>query len=376
MLEHGWNSTSHQILDPGMLHWFSAAGDAVVGYVEVAGMRVVAGAPVASDERLAEVALEFEDDSRAAGRQVCYFAAENRLLLEVDPHRYTSHLIGLQPIWRAENWAQRFDGSASLRAQRSRALNKGVTVSEASSISERDGEVRACHEAWLASKGLPRLGFLAHSEVGDVEAGSVADRRLFIATRNAGGNALAPSEVTTSHTDSARSAAAGSAGHAAVVGYLSLAPVPRRHGWLVEKIVRHPRAPNGTTELLLDTALRAVADDSERFTLGLSPLARWSGEVADQSTAPTQVEAFDRPPAWLSLAENVALKGGRRFYDFAGLHAFKGKFKPDAWEPVYLVGTEDRMTLRTVVAVAGAFLGRHRGNQDASAQRGWWSMPS
>jgi hypothetical protein len=33
ILEFGWNSTSYQILNPGIKHWFAAAGDAVVGYV-------------------------------------------------------------------------------------------------------------------------------------------------------------------------------------------------------------------------------------------------------------------------------------------------------------------------------------------------------
>ena len=48
VLEHGWNSTSHQVLDPGMRRWFSAASAAVVGYVQVARVRAVAGAPVAA----------------------------------------------------------------------------------------------------------------------------------------------------------------------------------------------------------------------------------------------------------------------------------------------------------------------------------------
>ena len=45
VLAHGWNAVAYQILNPGIRHWFAAAGDAVVGYATYAGMRVVAGAP-------------------------------------------------------------------------------------------------------------------------------------------------------------------------------------------------------------------------------------------------------------------------------------------------------------------------------------------
>ena len=45
------------------------------------------------------------------------------------------------------------------------------------------------------------------------------------------------------------------------VGFLIASPIPRRDGWLIEQIVRGREAPNGTTELLLDTAIRALAGD-------------------------------------------------------------------------------------------------------------------
>lgn len=44
ILTHGWNSTSYQILNPGISRWFSK--DAVVGFVTSRGVRVAAGAPV------------------------------------------------------------------------------------------------------------------------------------------------------------------------------------------------------------------------------------------------------------------------------------------------------------------------------------------
>src|SRR5512133_3872786 len=79
VLAHGWNATAYQIVNPGIGHWFSSAGDAVVGYVQYAGFRIVAGAPVCALERLSEVVSEFESDSRSSKFRVCYFGAEARL---------------------------------------------------------------------------------------------------------------------------------------------------------------------------------------------------------------------------------------------------------------------------------------------------------
>src|SRR5215212_758832 len=73
VLAHGWNATAYQIINPGITHWFAAAGDAVVGYVRRAGVRVVAGAPVCAAERLPAVAAEFEAAAHRAGERVCYF---------------------------------------------------------------------------------------------------------------------------------------------------------------------------------------------------------------------------------------------------------------------------------------------------------------
>lgn len=79
VLVHGWNSTAYQVLNPGLSHWFSARGDAVAGLVRCGSVWMVAGAPIAAEERLAAVLAELESDAAEAGASVCYLAAEARL---------------------------------------------------------------------------------------------------------------------------------------------------------------------------------------------------------------------------------------------------------------------------------------------------------
>ncbi len=46
---------------------------------------------------------------------------------------------------------------------------------------------------------------------------------------------------------------------------------------------------------------------------------------------------------------------GRRFYNFDGLDAFKAKFLPQSWEPVWAITSEKKVTLGTLWAITGAF---------------------
>jgi phosphatidylglycerol lysyltransferase len=46
---------------------------------------------------------------------------------------------------------------------------------------------------------------------------------------------------------------------------------------------------------------------------------------------------------------------GRRFYNFDGLEAFKSKFSPQQWEPIWAVSHEPRFSPMTLWAIAGAF---------------------
>src|SRR6476661_5947880 len=131
VLRYGWNATAYQIVNPGIEHWFSRGGDAVIGFVRQYGVRVVAGAPVCDNERLPEVVTEWERDAAEAGDRACYFGAAGRVqsLLEGAPG-YATVVLGAQPVWRPAEWAEIIAGHAGLRAQLHRARNKGVTVSE------------------------------------------------------------------------------------------------------------------------------------------------------------------------------------------------------------------------------------------------------
>jgi phosphatidylglycerol lysyltransferase len=316
VLEHGWNATSYQIVNPGIAHWFSAADDAVVGYVEAGRVRVVAGAPVATPDRLREVAAEFERASRAAGFGVCYFGAEGRLdALYRGAPTHAMALLGAQPAWDPRGWAAICQRHASLRAQFHRARNKGVSIEEWP-VARAEGHpaLRRCLDEWLSTRGLPPLHFLVEPET----LSRLAGRRVFVARRDD-----------------------------QVIAFLVASPVPARRGWLVEQFVRGHGAVNGTTDLLVDAAMRTFAAEGSEFaTLGLAPLS--------QHTLP-----HDRPPEplWLRFILGWVRLHGRRFYNFTGLDRFKARLRPMRWDPVYAIAAEPRFGPGMLWAIAGAFSG-------------------
>jgi phosphatidylglycerol lysyltransferase len=315
ILAHGWNSTSYQILNPGIKRWFAAAGDAVVGFASAARVRVAAGAPVCAEGRLTEAAAEFERDAAGKGERVCYFCAEARLeAIYAGSKNYSKILLGAQPVWQPSNWAAMVGKHKSLRAQLNRARNKGVTVAEWSNEEARKHPALAeVLSLWLASKGLPPLHFLVEPDT----LGRLYDRRVFVAERQG-----------------------------VVAGFVVLSPVPTRKGWLFEQFVHRPGSPNGTVELMIDAAMRSLAANGcEYATLGLSPLSTRA-----------RVQPFENP-LWLRVTLSWMRAHGRRFYNFEGLDAFKAKLQPENWEPVFAIVNEPRLSFRTLYAIASVFSG-------------------
>ncbi len=314
VLRHGWNSTAYQILNPGIHHWLSPDGSAVVGHVCRRHVWLAAGAPVCDESSLGLVAHQFEEAAAAVGSRVCYFGAAERLqsaLSGFDDHARIT--IGAQPIWDPSNWPHIVARRRSLRAQLHRARNKGVCIVQRPAVEGgADGSLRRCLAEWLAARPLPPMRFLVEPDTLD---GVLLDRLLFVAVQEG-----------------------------RTVGFLLASPVPQRHGYLIEQVIRAADAPNGVAELLIDAAMRHLADiHCDYATLGLVALAGHARhEMAEN-------------PLWLKILLSWGRAHGRRFYNFEGLEAFRTKMEPDAWEDIYAISNERHFSPRTLYAVATAF---------------------
>jgi phosphatidylglycerol lysyltransferase len=301
--EHGWNATSFQVLTSGFCYWFGGS-EGCVAHVDTGGAWVVAGAPLASEGALSKVASDFVGAAQRASRRVAFFGTEQRFTLNLG---FRHLLIGEQPVWDPRCWDETLGRTRSLREQLRRGRAQGIEVTRESGDDIARAPLRGALErlirSWADSKRLPPMGFLVRVD----PFGFAGERRFFVARR------------------------AG-----IVVGFAAAVPVYARRGWLLEAVVRAPSAPNGTTELLVDAAMRDAASlGSAYLTLGLAPLA---GHVAPLL--------------------RLARRAGGALYDFAGLRAFKAKFRPRLWVPIYLSYPSDQSATAAIYDTLVAFAGR------------------
>jgi phosphatidylglycerol lysyltransferase len=304
---YGWNATSFQALDPGMRH-FWCGDDACVAYADTGDAWVAAGAPLAAEDHIGEVARAFVRGAAAAGRRASFFAVEARF---VEASGFASLPIGEQAVWEPVAWPGIVKQSRSLREQLRRATAKGVTVRAVAPAERRDpvwpgssleNALQAITSRWLRGREMPPMGFLVRVDPLILRE----EHRLFVAER-----AGVP------------------------IAFLQAAPIYARRGWLLQNLLRAPDAPNGVTELLIDAAMRAAAADGSRFvTLGLAPLA---GDV----------------PRVLRVARAL----GRGLFDFAGLRTFRAKLRPAAWIPQRLAFPRGQGAVRSLADALSAFAG-------------------
>ena len=97
VLKYGWNATAYQIVNPGITHWFSSSGDAMIGYVRKNHVRVVAGAPVCDGKRTPK-----RPETKPAilapptGSKICWNHPINTARFHWDRSRFGIQRIGMK----------------------------------------------------------------------------------------------------------------------------------------------------------------------------------------------------------------------------------------------------------------------------------------
>jgi phosphatidylglycerol lysyltransferase len=294
---YGSDTVAFQAMEPGLCYWFHG-DDAAVAYQDTGGAWVAVGGPFCASERRQEIARRFCEAARKAGRRPRFFAVDHPI------GGMAARFLGEQPEWDPAHWQDVVAGKRSLREQLRRARAKGVTITRLVSdeaIEARHSEIEALLGAWQRAQRMAPMSFL----VSLAPFAAQASKRYFIAEHEG-----------------------------RVVAVLVAIPIPARNGWFFEDLLRHPAAPNGTTELLFDSAMRwAQSEGAEVISYGLAAL---SG--ADVSP-------------WLARIRDAT----RWLYDFQGLRNFKAKLVPSRWRPSYLAYPEAERGIRAVIDSLTAF---------------------
>ncbi|MFT7625447.1 MAG: phosphatidylglycerol lysyltransferase [Myxococcota bacterium] len=321
---HGSHATSFQLLESGYQYWFDPvvgqdgrAAGAVIAWVRAGRWRVAAGVPIAAGSDVGDVAGRFIQEARGQGDRVLFFSADQAFMTALDGVvAFDSVAIGEQPEWDPRNYSLDAKERRGLRAQVSRARNKGVTVRtvDPAELSNNPGfraEIESVLHQWRDARRMSAMRFLV-----DLEPFHYASERRYYVAEHAG----------------------------RAVGFLAVIPVYSRQGWFFEDMIRVPDAPNGTIEILVDAAMQAAHEHGDAYvTLGLAPLAGIPAGAGPHRLVRGTLR-------W--CAHNLGA-----LYGFESLRRFKQRFRPDVWRPQYLVQSPPGIGVGSFHAVLKAFAG-------------------
>jgi len=315
--EHGDSSVCEFAMAPDTDYFFSDNGRAVIAYRFESDTLLAIGDPIGPPEEHAPLLRDFAAFCRDHDWEFGFFQARPERLPVYRALGWRALHIGEDPVL----WTDRFtlQGSAmgDVRRLSRRAAEGGIEVRHAfpggedrHGLRDSHGLFDELHEVsnqWVRAHQGSERGFC----VGRFDAQRLGEAWL---------------------------AVAWNVPRARVEGFLSWVPVPARRGWALDLMRRRSDSGPGTMELLIVRSLEAArARGDLMLSLSLSALAHVD---EPPGTMPEGAEAKDpralRAAAQAARAREFLGQHLARFYDFAGLFAWKKKFAPE-FEDRYLV---------------------------------------
>jgi lysylphosphatidylglycerol synthetase-like protein (DUF2156 family) len=294
---YGYNAHSLVSLAPGALAWQMDGIDGAVIYNRFGHVWLAAGDPLVGTDDLGLLVKGFMDAARRDRCVAAFVPGTERFAHEAAALGMTAIKIGSAPFFDLQSWQPRGNCAKKLRAGINQATRVGVTIETVESLTEElKTETAELCRLWLKSRrAATTFGWLLA-----LDPLVQAERKRFFAARDAEGR---------------------------LVGFLAASPIPARQGWYLEDVLRHPQAPQGSTDLLVYEALRQLkAEGAVMATLGTAALAKDGTD---------EISTNDHPVIERALA--TAAKRFGAFYNFEGLRRFKAKFVPCWWESEYVL---------------------------------------
>lgn len=313
--KYGYQSQSYNVVTGDKRYFFPATvPDAVVAYVVVSGVALVAGDPLCDERDIRDVCSEFLGFCQQNGWKCAFQAVTLRTLEALQFVGFGFIKIGEEPFFRLNDFSLDGGKFRDLRRDIRRAQADGMTIVEYLPNDHRDPaielEMEELSKAWAEKKGSGEFGFL----VGNPEIADPGGRKYFLAMLN---------------------------GH--VEAFCVCTPIYERNGIYFDLLRRKDRPVRGTVEFLIVDSFRQLKEQGYKLvTLGTAPL---SGEHAD-----------DPVQGWfIELAMDVAFHRLGYFYSFKPIYEFKEQFGPDFWESRYLAYHPARFNPVVIYALLKAY---------------------
>ncbi len=298
ILRHGYNTNAYVTLLPPPFRYFIAPGiDGVIAYQQYGRVWLCGGDPICAEPDIVPLTAAFLRAARRARRTIGFLPTTPRATRLLTERLGFDHVkVGEDNFYNLQTWSARGQKMKHIRANINRAARAGVIVRRCYPGDVTDAiraQVGQVIETWLTTRGMAALSFL----LGIHPFERMDDRRLFLAWQGE-----------------------------TVVGFLACSPIPARHGWYLEDIIRGDAAPGGVTELLFQETVAALrAEGAVCATLGMAALA----DCGSVHQPPTH-----RFAGWMFATMYTRLN---TFYHFQSLRFYKEKFVPSCTEETCFV---------------------------------------
>ena len=305
-----WGLNTHSFLSlyADVHHFRTAGADGYVPYVETDKLILVAGEPITSDADFQLLVRGLMKFAAQRKKRLGMLPASGRKRAELEALGFDSIFIGKEPMFDLNN-VPKF--SKSIRNAVGRTARNGLRVV---GFEEKYREqIKNLSATWQETREMPAMQFLFQLRPLALQQ----HKKYFLAVD-------ADDELR---------------------GFLACSPILGKNGWYLEDLMRADNSPNGVSELLLTTAMQTLAAEGfDVATLAIAPLAG----LPDK----------DENHPWLNKLLRLSYKHLSWIYHFQTLEFFKGKFKPNYWEPNYFYIYPAGVDLILVKDLLEAFLGK------------------
>lgn len=298
---------SDAVLDPQTKYFEKDGIEGLIGYRTEEGINVVYGDPVAPSKSQGALAKAFEEYSDHSGQGVIYICTSpefsNWMSQELQYKKLEfGEEIFFGPNSRPEK--ETGDRASLLRRKVRRALKHGVTFHELDpNDSQRKEEIEALSNAWLNGRRGLQL-HISHIHLFENSFG----KRWFWAKQD----------------DKA-------------VGVGIANRLESKNGWLLNHLMMHPDAPNGTTELLVTSILAILQEEgTDYITVGSVPRS--------------QLGAIENLPPMAIWLAKIGYRLASKFLNLDAKKKYWEKFSPET-TGTYLLFDANSLSPRNVKAL-------------------------
>lgn len=295
--QFGDRTSSFMTLYPGFQSYKNAQ-PGQIRFVETNKAWVVGTEPLAPTEERARLFEAFGFEAENHGKTSIMTPVTERLSQELVQRGYKRIQVGSEPVFELARYFSVEEKDPIDRFPHARTLaRRGIRIREITADQQTEAlsqQLRDLVESWLHGRATVPLSFL-----NQIDPWCFGEhKKLFVVEHGR-----------------------------KVLAFLSAVPVFAKHGYFFADYIRAPSTKAGTVELLFIESMRMLHHQGYReVRLGMCPLAQ-----LDLATATSPRErSILRAMKWIF--------GGIKFpMNFSSIYEFKAKFKPTAWEPLFLV---------------------------------------